>query len=172
MQDAGASLISVHARTRSQKYTGKANWDLVAELKKELTIPVIGNGDVLTHEDARQKIAEHSLDGVMIGRGALGNPWIFSGVIPTAKDIYETFMEHLEDHLTFYSRSDLAYRTFRKHIVWYTKGLPYSAEFRDSAFKERDNAKLMEHIHRFFQSVDPAFIPQREGNDVEEGSVE
>ena len=162
MESAGASLIAVHARTRSQKYTGKANWEIVGELKTEVSIPVIGNGDVLEHDDAIHKIKKHRIDGVMIGRGALGNPWIFSGKIPTVKDIYETMLEHLDDHLVFYGNQDLAYRTFRKHIVWYTKGLPYSAEFRDRAFKERDNIKLMENIHNYFNTLDPNDIRKKE----------
>lgn len=158
MENAGASLISVHARTRSQKYTGRANWNWITELKKEIKIPVVGNGDVLSHDDVLEKFKNHGVDGVMIGRGALGNPWIFSGQIPTIKDIYETLMEHLNDHLTFYNNADLAYRTFRKHIVWYTKGLPNSAEFRDRAFKERDNQKFMESIHTYFAGLDHSRI--------------
>ncbi len=167
MENAGASLISVHARTRSQKYTGKANWNLISELKQKLTIPVFGNGDVLSYDHALNKLQEHSVDGVMIGRGALGNPWIFSGVIPTIKDIYETLMEHLNDHLSFYNHMDVAYKTFRKHIVWYTKGLPHSAEFRDKAFKERDNAKLMENIHRYFGELDPNQSVQKDFSEDE-----
>lgn len=173
MENAGASLIAVHARTRSQKYTGKANWDLVGELKKVLTIPVIGNGDVLLHTDAMDKLDRFGVDGVMIGRGALGNPWIFSGKIPTVKDVYETLIEHLEDHLSFYPNTDLAYRTFRKHIVWYTKGLPHSAEFRDRAFKERDNAILMEGIHNYFNSLDPTMRVERvESSEESEDTME
>ena len=172
MENAGASLISVHARTRSQKYTGKANWNLIAELKRELKIPVIGNGDILSFEDVKEKLQTHGLDGAMIGRGALGNPWIFSGKIPTVKEVYETLLEHLNDHLTFYNHMDVAYKTFRKHIVWYTKGLPYSAEFRDKAFKERDNAKLMENIHQYFSELDPNRLVQKDFSEDEESSTE
>lgn len=167
MENAGASLITVHARTRSQKYTGKANWSLIAELKKELKIPVFGNGDVLSHEDALFRVNMHGLDGVMIGRGALGNPWIFSGHIPTVKEVYETLLEHLHDHLTFYNHMDVAYKTFRKHIVWYTKGLPHSAEFRDKAFKERDNTKLMENIHRYFTELDQNMLVRKDFSEEE-----
>ena len=171
MESAGASLISVHARTRAQKYTGKANWDLVGELKTHLKIPVFGNGDVLSFETAVEKIQKFGVNGVMIGRGALGNPWIFSGQIPTVKDIYETLMEHLNDHLTFYNHQDVAYRTFRKHIVWYTKGLPHSSEFRDRAFKERDNQKFMESIHQYFSELDPNKVIQKDFSE-EETTVE
>lgn len=167
MQNAGASLISVHARTRSQKYTGKANWNLIAELKQELKIPVIGNGDILSFEDVKEKLEKHKVDGAMIGRGALGNPWIFSGKIPTVKEVYETLLEHLNDHLSFYNHMDVAYKTFRKHIVWYTKGLPYSAEFRDKAFKERDNNKLMENIHNYFGEIDPTMLVQKDFSEEE-----
>ena len=161
MESAGASLIAVHARTRSQKYKGKADWSLIANLKKELSIPVIGNGDILDHQEALKKIDETNVDGVMIGRGALGNPWIFSGKTPTIKDVYETMMEHLESHLTFYNHQDVAYRTFRKHIVWYTKGLPHAAEFRDRAFKERDNAVLMKNIETYFSNLDQNQVAER-----------
>lgn len=167
MESAGASLISVHARTRSQKYTGKANWNWIADLKKEVSIPVIGNGDVLSYTDVLEKMKNTGADGVMIGRGALGNPWIFSGHIPTVKEVYETLMEHLEDHLTFYNHADVAYRTFRKHIVWYTKGLPFSAEFRDKAFKERDNSILMDNIHRYFSELDQTMLVQKDFSEEE-----
>lgn len=155
VQEAGACLITVHARTRSQKYTGSADWNLISELKKELSIPVVGNGDVTDHTQIQQKFSQFHVDGVMVGRGALGNPWIFSGKTPRVKDVYETMQEHLQDHLTFYSYQDVAYRTFRKHIVWYTKGLPHSAEFRDKAFKERDNTVFMKNIEQYFASLDP-----------------
>jgi tRNA-dihydrouridine synthase B len=168
MEAAGASLISVHARTRSQKYTGKANWNWIAELKKEVSIPVIGNGDILSYQDVLEKMKATGADGVMIGRGALGNPWIFSGKIPTVKEVYETMLEHLNDHLTYYNHADVAYRTFRKHIVWYTKGLPYSAEFRDKAFKERDNTVLMENIHRYFSELDQSKLVQKDFSEDED----
>lgn len=153
MQDAGASLIAVHARTRSQKYKGKANWPLIQSLKKHLSIPVIGNGDITDHEHIERRLRETGLDGVMIARGALGNPWIFSGSTPSIQEIYDTMMEHLEDHLAFYGKEDRSYRTFRKHVVWYTTGLKNSAAFRDQAFKERDTQKFMEHIKNYFSEL-------------------
>ncbi|MEZ4819626.1 MAG: tRNA-dihydrouridine synthase [Bdellovibrionota bacterium] len=151
MEDAGAALIAVHARTRSQKYKGKANWQLVKELKQHLNIPVIGNGDIVAHSDIAKRLQEHKLDGVMIARGALGNPWIFSGHKPSIKEIYETMLEHLEDHLSFYGKEDRSYRTFRKHVVWYTTGLKESAAFRDQAFKERDTSKFVTLVHEYFK---------------------
>jgi tRNA-dihydrouridine synthase B len=153
MENAGAALIAVHARTRSQKYKGKADWNLVADLKKHLSIPVIGNGDVTTHQDILDKFSQTQLDGVMIARGALGNPWIFSGHTPTVLEIYETLLEHLQEHLDFYGHEDRSYRTFRKHVVWYTAGLPNSSEFRDRAFKERDTQKFMDMIHTYFKKL-------------------
>jgi len=153
MEDAGAQLIAVHARTRAQKYKGKANWALTSDLKKHLSIPVIGNGDITQHGHIEEKLASHNLDGVMIARGALGNPWIFSGHVPTTKDIYETMLEHLDDHLSYYGGDDRCYRTFRKHIVWYTTGLSNSAAFRDQAFKERDTKKFIDLVHQYFKKI-------------------
>src|SRR5690606_19772496 len=123
------------------------------ELKSHLTIPVIGNGDVITHQDMMDKFTQFDVDGVMVARGCLGNPWIFSGLKPTIQEVYETMLEHLEDHLSFYGNHDRAYRTFRKHIVWYTSGLRDSSAVRDQAFKERDNQKMMEKIHTYFQTL-------------------
>lgn len=153
MEDAGAAVIAVHARTRSQKYKGKANWPLIQELKEHLSIPVIGNGDITEHEHIEKRIQETGLDGVMIARGCLGNPWIFSGHKPTVQEIYETMVEHMEDHLSFYGGDDRSYRTFRKHVVWYTSGLRDSAEFRDKAFKERDTQKFVGLVHEYFKKV-------------------
>src|SRR5207247_2597262 len=98
---------------------------------------------------------ETGADGVMVARGALGNPWIFSAKIPTNGEIRSTLHEHLEYHLSFYGRHERALMTFRKHIVWYTKGIPNSAGFRYQMFQEKTYDGVMSMLHRFFSEVDP-----------------
>lgn len=153
MEAAGAQLIAVHARTRAQRYKGKANWELTAQMKAHLNIPVIGNGDITEHAHISEKMKRHKLDGVMIARGTLGNPWIFNGHQPSIQDIYETMLAHLEDHTLFYGNDDRSYRTFRKHVVWYTAGLRGSATFRNQAFKERDTTKFIDLLHGYFKTL-------------------
>jgi len=150
----GAKLLTVHARTRAQRFKGAADWSLIKALKDRLSIPVVGNGDVFSFEDARQMVEETGADGVMAARGALGNPWIFSGHKPTTREVKETLLEHLDLHLSFYPRREYAMMTFRKHIVWYTKGLRESAEFRRKLFQERDPEATMRMLRDYFDGLE------------------
>jgi len=144
---AGAAHITVHGRTRDQYYTGEADWEAISAVKKSVKIPVIGNGDIFTPEIAIRRLEESGCDGIMIARGAMGNPWIFSrtdtylktGVLPpepTYKEIVETAIDHLHDVVK--EKVELAAETgknftvveMRKHLSWYTKGMPGSAELR------------------------------------------
>ena len=161
LQDAGAALVSVHARTRAQKFSGHANWNLIADLKKHLDIPVIGNGDVFFPEDIADMFEQTQADGVMMARGALGNPWLFSQKHPKVAEITQTLFEHLEDHLSFYQSRDRAMLTFRKHIVWYTHGLAGAAKFRKELFRERDNDLLLSKLKDFFSELDPQSSPDQ-----------
>lgn len=161
-QDAGVKLITVHARTRNQKYKGHANWDLIKKLKSELTIPVIGNGDVFEPSDILDMQNQTGADGVMVARGALGNPWIFENKHPTIGDIEKTLLRHLDYHMDFYKGSFGGLVTFRKHIAWYTKGIPDSAEFRVQTFKEKELFKVKEMLKIFFDAQDPNQLAQRE----------
>ncbi len=153
LEDEGVSLISVHARTKAQKFKGRADWNLFSELKQKIMIPVVGNGDIFFHNDIARMIETTCVDGVMIARGALGNPWIFEGRQPLVKDIRDTILEHLDLHLSFYQVQRAALMTFRKHLVWYTKGLANAAEFRLKVFKEETYEVILEMIHHFFDQL-------------------
>lgn len=129
MQEAGADAIAVHARTRQQYYSGKANWEAIKHIKEELKIPVIGNGDIFSLDDANRMKDETGCDFVMVGRGAMGNPWIFSGVTPTKEEIKEQILEHLH-LLVEYKGEKRGIKEMRKHTSWYLKGIKGAAEFR------------------------------------------
>ncbi|NMB77203.1 MAG: tRNA dihydrouridine synthase DusB [Myxococcales bacterium] len=135
LEGAGADAVTLHPRTRDQFYGGAADWSLVATLVRALAIPVVGNGDVRTPQDAERLRRETGCAGVMIGRAALGNPWIFSALAgrPVRLDGYErlrVFHRHLEAMVRFYNDPRRAARNMRKHLVAYTRGLPGGAALR------------------------------------------
>lgn len=142
IEDAGGAAVAVHGRTREQYYSGKADWDIHPSGQGGCTIPVIGNGDVTSGEMALQMRRETGCDGVMIGRGAQGNPWIFhelqeyerTGVVPprpTPEKIKETMLRHAKLQIEF--KGDfIGIREMRKHVAWYTKGMKGSAKLRDA----------------------------------------
>ncbi|MBI5880017.1 MAG: tRNA dihydrouridine synthase DusB [Chloroflexi bacterium] len=132
LEDSGASLIAVHGRTRAQAYRGEADWDAIAEVKQTVRIPVLGNGDVKTVADAERMKAHTGCDGVMIGRGAIGNPWIFARKDREAVSITERLAlmrRHLSLTLAFYGE-ELGLVLFRKHAARYIHGLPGEAHLR------------------------------------------
>jgi tRNA-dihydrouridine synthase B len=140
-EELGVQMLTVHGRTRNQLYRGKADWGFIQNVKKMVSIPVIGNGDVLQVEDASALLKKSGADGVMIGRGTYGRPWFIEQVnqyLKTGKRIknpkiltqYKIVTEHYEELISHYGY-DRGLRVARKHIAWYTKGLPNSAEFRD-----------------------------------------
>lgn len=125
--EAGLDLITIHGRTRAQSYSGKANWDMIAKVKKLLSIPVIANGDILNGQDIKKCLEVTGADGVIIGRGALGNPWVFKrGVdgildcIPSLDELKDVVLKHAELHLEHYGERGMV--TFRKHLAYYFKG--------------------------------------------------
>lgn len=130
--DAGAVAIAMHARTRAQGYSGKARWDLIRSLVAASPIPVIGNGDVFTAEDAHRMKRETGCAAVMIGRGALGNPWIFSeltgSTVGTSR--WGVIRAHLHAHVELVGDATRAVRKFRQHLIWYSQGIRGAAGFR------------------------------------------
>ena len=140
IEDAGAAAVAVHGRTREQYYSGNADWDIIRQVKEAVSIPVIGNGDVISGESALAMMRETGCDGVMIGRGAQGNPWIFSELVeyektgvmpnrPSTEELKEMMLRHARLQIQ-YKGEYLGIREMRKHVSWYTTGLKNSAKLR------------------------------------------
>ena len=139
-EKAGASAITVHGRTRSQYYSGEADWNIIKQVKESVSIPVIGNGDVTSREIAKKRLEQSGVDAIMIGRGAFGNPWIFRETVqylqngiciqkPTNEEKYETILKHLGLEIEE-KGENIAVKEMRKHISAYTKSMPDSSSFR------------------------------------------
>ena len=154
IEEAGGAAVAVHGRTREQYYSGEADWNIIRRVKEAVKIPVIGNGDVTSGERAISMMEQTGCDGVMIGRGAQGNPWIFRELLeyertgqiperPTKEQIRETMLRHARLQIAF--KGDyLGIREMRKHEAWYTKGLEGSARLRDDINKVDSYEELEE----------------------------
>ena len=158
--DLGVQLITVHGRSRAQKFTGHADWRFIAEVKAAVDVPVVANGDIVTVDDAQTCLAQSRADGVMIGRGAYGRPWFPAQVAaflatgerrpdPTWDTRRAVLTHHLDTMLRHYGRSH-GLRLARKHIGWYALGLPQAAAFRQIVNNTMDEQIVFNAVDRFF----------------------
>lgn len=146
LEDNGAALIALHGRTKNQGYGGQANWDAIAEVKSLVKIPVIGNGDVKRVEDIRRMKEYTGCDAVMIGRGAIANPWIFSGIDRenvSPEQVRKTMREHLEKNVAFYGEDD-GERLFRKHAMHYLGLHSLNREARKNILRKRPPGEYLD----------------------------
>lgn len=148
-ESAGAAAVAVHGRTREQYYSGKADWSVIKKVKQAVRkIPVIGNGDVTSREDGKRMMEETGCDLVMVGRGALGNPWIFDPTFegrPPREELIRVMMKHLED-TAMLKGEHIAVLEMRKHVGWYLKGRPGAAAFRNEVNRIDDIEELKKSI--------------------------
>lgn len=152
MEDAGADMITVHGRYREQYYSGKSDREIIRKIKEALSIPVIGNGDIFTGADALEMFEATGCDGIMVARGALGNPWIFEEIKhaingeayekPDASVRIDTLIRHYKNTLS-YDGERRGVREMRKQIGWYLKGLPNSTELKNRINEEEDPSKVL-----------------------------
>lgn len=157
-EDSGVAAIAVHGRTREQYYSGAADWEIIRQVKEAVSIPVIGNGDVTDAYSAERMLTQTGCDGIMVGRAARGNPWIFrqideylsNGAVPrpvNPEEIRRTILEHAA-LMAEYKGEYLAVREMRKHIAWYTSGMKNSAAFRGKINEMETLAELTDSVCR------------------------
>lgn len=165
-EQAGAAAVTVHGRTREQFYSGKADLDIIADVKRAVKIPVIGNGDITSANDAAQMLEKTGCDMVMVGRGALGNPWIFMEInawlndlrsisAPTPAQKTAVILRHVKA-MCKYKGEEIAMREARKHVGWYIKGFPKAAELRKEAGYLKTYDELIELTKKIYECMSSA----------------
>lgn len=163
LEQCGVAAITVHPRTQTQGYSGRADWETIAAIKQAVFVPIIGSGDVRSAEDAQRMIAETGCDLVMIGRASLGNPWIFQQANyyletgqkldpPSLDQRLEVIQRHIADLIAIKGER-MALQEIRKHLGWYLKGLPNSSKVRNELFHMKDRANLMNHLISYFTEL-------------------
>ncbi len=164
LESVGVQMLTVHARTREQFYSGQADWGWIGRVKKEVSIPVIGNGDVFIPEDAVRLIEQTGCDGVMIGRGALGNPWLIprtqhflkSGILlsePLMDERLQVALQHFE-RIVRYKGERIGLNEMRKHAVWYIKGVRKAAQLRDEIMHSRSAEDMRSVLSRIMDGIE------------------
>ncbi|MBO5441873.1 MAG: tRNA dihydrouridine synthase DusB [Alphaproteobacteria bacterium] len=167
-EESGASYVTIHGRTRAQGYSGEADWDIIRQVKKAVKIPVIGNGDVTSPELAKKMLEQTNADGVMIGRGCLGNPWLLgqvhnylhNGVLPALvpiKELKEALLQQLADMVDFYGK-EMAVAISRKYVCWYSKNLRDAKKFREIYTKIYDYSDAIKAIEDYFSKQEESSI--------------
>ncbi len=171
IERAGGSAVSVHGRTREQQYTGTSNWAIIKDVKEAVSIPVIGNGDVFSPEDAKRMLEKTGVDGVMIGRGALGNPWMLYRTIhyltqgellpePDAAEKMRIAVLHM-DRLVALKGESTAVREMRKHLAWYLKGLPGAARVKDLIMEGTSRDQMVKLLDDYVRSLEEEAVAHR-----------
>lgn len=161
-ESCGVAAVAVHGRTREQYYSGKADWDIIRQVKEAVRIPVIGNGDIFTPEDAGRMLKETGCDGIMVARGAKGNPWLFGRINhyldtgevlpgPSMAEIKAMILRHSR-MLVQFKGEGVAMREMRGHMAWYTKGMPHSATLRNEINQVETLEGFVELLDRKIQS--------------------
>lgn len=160
----GAKAIAVHGRTREQFYSGKADWGIIKAVKAAVSVPVIGNGDIFTPEDAKAMFEQTGCDAVMVGRGAQGNPWLFHQIthylqtgeiipLPPPRERIELAIAHFKQHIA-YRGTDYGVPQMRKHLAWHLKGLPKSARVKDLIFHTHDFDVIVAILEEYMQELE------------------
>lgn len=162
IEEAGADAITVHGRTAVQMYTGKADWNIIKAVKQNVSIPVIGNGDVFSPEDGRNLIRETNCDGIMIARGALGNPWIFNQIrdnikngsylYPDALEKIDMCIKHYKTALEYYDEGRVV-REMRKQVAWYIKGIKSCTEIKCSINSAKSSKEAIEILENYKKNL-------------------
>lgn len=164
-EESGAAAVAVHGRTREQYYSGKADWDIIKQVKEAVKIPVIGNGDIFTPQDAKEILNYTGCDGIMLARGAKGNPWIFrqiktylnTGTIegrPNIEEVIQMIVRHAALQIQFKGEFT-GIREMRKHVDWYTVGYPKSSKLRKQVNEVENLAALESLLEKYKSSLDP-----------------